>query len=97
MEVPVCLEKRRVGTLAVTPSGTDTVFRVRCTGLPAGPISNPGLAAIKAALEPQPNEDAKDAYFFVTDLEGNYYYAHTLAEHNANCKTAAAVNKSLKN
>ena len=36
MEVPVCLEKRRVGTLAVTPSGADTVFRVRCTGLPAG-------------------------------------------------------------
>ncbi len=68
-----------------------------CTGLPAGPISNPGLAAIKAALEPQPDEDAKAAYFFVTDLKGNYYYAHTLAEHNANCKTAAAVNKSLKN
>ena len=36
MEVPVCLEKRRVGILTVTPSGTDTVFRVRCTGLPAG-------------------------------------------------------------
>ena len=68
-----------------------------CIGLPAGPISNPGLAAIKAALEPQPDEEAKDAYFFVTDLKGNYYYAHTLAEHNANCKTAAAVNKSLKN
>ena len=68
-----------------------------CTGLPAGPISNPGLAAIKAALEPRPDEEAKDAYFFVTDLKGNYYYAHTLAEHNANCKTAAAVNKSLKN
>lgn len=68
-----------------------------CTGLPAGPISNPGLAAIKAALEPQPDEEAKNAYFFVTDLKGNYYYAHTLAEHNANCKTAAAVNKSLKN
>ena len=68
-----------------------------CTGLPSGPISNPGLAAIKAALEPQPDEEAKDAYFFVTDLKGNYYYAHTLAEHNVNCKTAAAVNKSLKN
>ena len=68
-----------------------------CAGLPAGPISNPGLAAIKAALEPQPDEEAKDAYFFVPDLKGNYYYAHTLAEHNANCKTAAAVNKSLKN
>ena len=36
MEVPVWLEKRGVGTLAVTPAGTDTVFHVRCTGLPAG-------------------------------------------------------------
>lgn len=66
-----------------------------CTGLPAGPISNPGLAAIKAALHPEPDEDAKDAYFFVTDLMGNYYYARTLTEHNANCQTAANVNKSM--
>ena len=68
-----------------------------CKGLPAGPISNPGLAAIQAALDPQPDEDAKDAYFFVTDLKGNYYYARTLSEHNANCQTAAEVNKSVKN
>ncbi len=66
-----------------------------CSGLPAGPISNPGLAAIKAALNPQPDEEAKDAYFFVTDLKDNYYYARTLSEHNANCQTAAAVNKSI--
>lgn len=66
-----------------------------CKGLPAGPISNPGMAAIEAALAPQPDEEAKEAYFFVTDLEGTYYYAKTLAQHNANCKTAAAVNKSL--
>lgn len=66
-----------------------------CKGLPAGPISNPGLAAIQAALDPQPDEDAKDAYFFVTDLKGNYYYAHTLSEHNANCQTAADVNKTV--
>ena len=66
-----------------------------CAGLPAGPISNPGLAAIKAALTPEPDEAAKNAYFFVTDLKGSYYYAHTLSEHNANCKTAAAVNKSM--
>ena len=68
-----------------------------CKGLPAGPISNPGLAAIQAALDPQPDEDAKDAYFFVTDLTGNYYYARTLSEHNANCQKAAEVNKSVKN
>ena len=67
-----------------------------CTGLPAGPISNPGLAAIKAALSPQPDGEAQDAYFFVTDLKGNYYYARTLSEHNANCQKAAEVNKSVK-
>ena len=66
-----------------------------CKGLPAGPISNPGIAAIRAALAPQPNEEAKDAYFFVTDLKGNYYYARTLSEHNANCQTAADVNKTV--
>lgn len=66
-----------------------------CKGLPAGPISNPGIAAIKASLNPQPDEDAKDAYFFVTDLKGHYYYARTLSEHNANCQQAAAVNKTL--
>ena len=46
-------------------------------------------------LDPEPDEDAKDAYFFVTDLKGNYYYARTLTEHNANCQTAANVNKSM--
>ena len=66
-------------------------------GLTPGPISNPGIAAIRAALSPQPDEDAKDAYFFVTDLKGNYYYARTLSEHNANCQKAAEVNKSVKN
>ena len=66
-----------------------------CKGLPSGPISNPGIAAIKAALAPQPNEEAKDAYFFVTDLKGSYYYARTLSEHNANCQKAAQVNKTV--
>ena len=44
---------------------------------------------------PVPDEEAKDAYFFVTDLKGNYYYARTLSEHNANCQTAADVNKTV--
>ena len=66
-----------------------------CSGLPAGPVSNPGLEAIRAALNPQPDEEAKDAYFFVTDLAGHYYYAKTLAEHQANVKTARQVNAGL--
>lgn len=49
-------------------------------GLPVGPICNPGLNAIKAALYP----DDTNYYYFVTDLEGNFYFAKTLAEHEAN-------------
>ena len=67
-----------------------------CTGLSAGPISNPGIAAIRAALAPQPDDEAKDAYFFVTDLAGHYYYARTYADHQKNCDEAEKVNKNLK-
>ena len=65
------------------------------TGLSAGPISNPGIAAIRAALDPKPDDEVKDAYFFVTDLAGHYYYARTYADHQKNCDAAAKVNKSL--
>lgn len=41
-----------------------------CKGLPAGPICNPGLNAINAALYPEESE----YYFFFTDAEGKYYY-----------------------
>ena len=96
MEVPVCLDGCCVGEMSVMPVGRDTELRVRCTGLPAGPISNPGLAAIRAALAPQCDEEVRGCYFFVTDLSGHYYYAKTYAEHQANCRKAAEVNQSLK-
>lgn len=51
-------------------------------GLPAGPITNVGTAAIEAALYP---EDT-DYYFFLTDSEMNFYYAVTWEEHSANVK-----------
>ena len=63
-----------------------------CTGLPAGPISNPGLAAIQAALAPDAEYVADKYYFFVTDNAGHYYYAHTVSEHNANCEKAKKAN-----
>ncbi len=62
-------------------------------GLPPGPISNPGYDAILAAIYPDPDMDGY--YFFVTDLTGVYYYGKTLAEHNANCDKAWAVNATL--
>lgn len=49
-------------------------------GLPPGPIGNPGLSAIKAALRPEPNP----YWYFLTDRDGNVHYAKTLDEHNAN-------------
>lgn len=49
-------------------------------GLPPGPISNPTLKAIRAALYP----DQSNYYFFVNDMEGNMHYAKTYNEHLAN-------------
>ncbi|MFH1226215.1 MAG: endolytic transglycosylase MltG [bacterium] len=49
-------------------------------GLPPGPICNPGLDAIKAAIYPAKN----DYWYFLTDKEGQAYFAETLAEHGEN-------------
>ncbi|MDO8499350.1 MAG: endolytic transglycosylase MltG [bacterium] len=47
-------------------------------GLPPGPINNPGLEAIVAAIYPVPN----DYWFFLTGRDGQMYYAKNLEEHN---------------
>lgn len=49
-------------------------------GLPLGPIGNPSLKAINAVLFPEKN----DYWYFMSDLEGNMYYAKTLEDHNRN-------------
>lgn len=55
-----------------------------CEGLPAGPITNSGIDAVRAALYPEET----DYFFFVTDSDGAYYYAETWAEHVENCDIA---------
>lgn len=45
--------------------------------LPIGPICNPSLGSIKAALNPKQS----DYYFFVADKNGKVYYTRTNAEH----------------
>lgn len=50
------------------------------TGLPPGPICNPGSSAIKAALYPA----SSDYYFFMHSPSGDIYLAKTASEHNKN-------------
>ena len=52
----------------------------RYKGLPKGPISNPGLEAIKAALNP---EDSPFV-FYLSDKSGKIHYAKTFEEHKLN-------------
>lgn len=49
-------------------------------GLPAGPICNPGMNAIVAALNPYDT----GYYYFCHDKDGGAYYASTIYEHNLN-------------
>jgi hypothetical protein len=51
------------------------------TGLPVGPIANPGELAIKAAMEP---EDGPWLYFVTVNLEtGETVFTNTISEHEA--------------
>ena len=47
------------------------------TGLPPGPIANPGMASILAVLHPAET----DYLYFVADRQGHNHYAYTYEEH----------------
>lgn len=48
-------------------------------GLPPGPISNPGRAALQAVMAP----DKTPYLYFVAKNDGTHYFSRTVAEHNA--------------
>lgn len=47
-------------------------------GLPVGPICNPGMSAIEAAINPPET----DNWYFWADIKGKVFFAKTLNEHN---------------
>jgi UPF0755 protein len=50
------------------------------TGLPPGPIGNPGKSALEAAMHPAESE----YLYFVADAQGHHRFARTMEEHNKN-------------
>ena len=51
-------------------------------GLPPGPIANPGLSSLKAAINPSNT----DYFYYIHEPSGQIHYAETLDEHNANVR-----------
>ena len=74
-KAPFSRELTRADLQSNSPYNTYVV-----TGLPPGPICNPGRASILAAVNP-----ARDrSLFFVADGQGGHAFANTLLEHNRN-------------
>ncbi|MBQ3140988.1 MAG: endolytic transglycosylase MltG, partial [Clostridia bacterium] len=73
-------------SLDMTDQIYDTAYNTYSrNGLPVGAICNPGGASLTAALYPSTSGD----YYFVTDKAGNFYYASSLNQHNANIRKAS--------
>jgi UPF0755 protein len=60
------------------------------TGLPKGPITNPGRASIAAVLDPADTH----ALYMVADGSGGHVFADTLDQHNANVAKWFAIRRA---
>jgi peptidoglycan lytic transglycosylase G len=75
------LEERYRGTIYRSDLASDNAYNTyRHAGLPPGPIANPGLASLKAALAPAET----DYLYFVAkaDGSGGHQFSETIAQHN---------------
>jgi UPF0755 protein len=80
------LGRRILKSELVAQNGYNTY---RMSGLPAGPIANPGKASIEAVLHPAQTK----ALYFVADGTGGHVFADTLAEHQANVAKWYAIRR----
>jgi UPF0755 protein len=68
-------------------NGYNTYVR---TGLPDGPIANPGRESIAAVLDPAPT----NAIYFVADGTGGHIFADTYEQHRANVQRWFAIRRA---
>jgi UPF0755 protein len=72
------LEDRWRGTIYASDLQSPSPYNTyKHTGLPPGPISNPGIAALKAAMSPAQS----DYLYFVSDAAGHSRFSTSLKEH----------------
>ena len=57
-------------------------------GLPPGPIANPGLTSLEAALNPAP----VNYLYFVSKKDGTHYFSNSLVQHNQAIKRYQYIN-----
>jgi UPF0755 protein len=88
------LEGRWRGTIYASDLAADTAYNTyRHAGLPPGPIDNPGIRSLRAAMHPA---DTDYLYFVAAGVnaQGHSLFATTLDEHNRN---VAGYRQALKN
>lgn len=75
------IQNKPTGALTVSDLNVDSPYNLRkFRGLPPGPIANPGLKSIEAALNPQDSR----YWYYLHDPKGQIHYAVTNEEHNIN-------------
>lgn len=75
------LDQRYRGTIHQSDLDSNNAYNTyKHAGLPPGPIANPGLESLKAALAPA----ATDYFYFVAkgDGSGGHHFSKTIEEHN---------------
>jgi UPF0755 protein len=85
------LEDRWRGTIYASDLQNSSPYNTyRHPGLPPGPICNPGMAALRAALHPAPT----DYLYFVADANGHSRFSTGLKEHAAQVQSYRLTLKS---
>jgi len=87
------LENRWRGTIYQSDLQSDSAYNTyRHKGLPPGPIANPGIAALKAAMKPA----RTDFMYFVADAQGHSRFSVDLKEHAQQVQAYREAEKGRK-